>query len=98
MKGRGYLFPGKGGTEGSLGGRTQGPVEHTEHTRPGYTEILTLLPTPHLPEQWQPSRNHSGSRVEDSFLGNMNSARGRTRFPNEKTQMNHPTVVVLKWG
>lgn len=46
----------------------------------------------------EPSRTLSGSRVEDSFLGNMTSARGRTRFPREKAQTAHPTAVVLKWG
>lgn len=46
----------------------------------------------------EPSRTISGSRVEDSFLGNMTSARGRTRFPREKAQTARPTAVVLKWG
>lgn len=46
----------------------------------------------------EPSRTVSGSRVEDSFLGNMTSARGRARFPREKAQTAHPPAVVLKWG
>lgn len=46
----------------------------------------------------EPSRTISGSREEDSFLGNMTNTGGRTRFPREKAQTAHPTAVVLKRG
>lgn len=58
MKSREYLFSGKGRTAGSVVGRTQGPGERTNHTRPGYTlkiEIPTLLPLLTSPNTGSPA-------------------------------------------